>query len=73
MEFLQNHKEFKPNQVIYNTYLQCSIDCREESEIYRVFDVMQEKDIVTYSIFVNYLFSQSSIEKIMEIFREIQD
>jgi hypothetical protein len=56
MELSQNAK---PNLVTYNTYMQCMMDSHNIQELERVFYLISDKDIISYSIYINALLNLS--------------
>ena len=47
--------EFKPNLVTYNTYLTCAMKSLNLESGKKIFEEMEEKDIITYSTYLRGL------------------
>ncbi len=43
----------------FNTFLKCAIDCNKFAEGEKFFNEIEEKDLITYSVYIKGLFYQS--------------
>ncbi len=55
---MEESEGFRPNNVTYNTFVQCAMHAGKVEEAKEVFVRMPERDIITFSIYISGLFER---------------
>lgn len=65
---MESSQDFPPNNVTYNTFVQCAMATGGIKEAREVFLKMPDRDIITYSIYLSGLFERDLVKEAMEVY-----
>jgi pentatricopeptide repeat protein len=70
---MESSQDFPPNNVTYNTFVQCAMAAGEVREAREVFLKMPDRDIITYSIYLSGLFERGKLWGFLELVKEAME
>lgn len=68
---MEESEGFRPNNVTYNTFVQCAMQAGKVEEAKEVFVRMPERDIITFSIYISGLFERDLVKEAMQVYQQV--